>query len=775
MTTNVILMNFVRSKLGQGGSVFQKWAGIPGQAWCDAFISYSLNKTDNGSLYCNGAKEINCPHSMNWCYENLALIPIYLALPGDVTFFDWEPNGLPNHVGFVEERISADYYYTIEGNTAGGKVARQKRSDAQEQATFRLHYTPTSFSADKKLEEDGLFGYNSIAVMQRWLKACGLYTGDIDAIWGQGTMKALQKKLGVPADGLFGKTTAKALQKLVGATQDGLIGPGSVKAFQKYLNAHAFTDADPQPAPAPVRLPVPSEAEVRAASVYAIRYEIKQKAKEISDAKYHYVIWLAKVASTHTCPICTGRKFDNDFGWNCIGYSFALWHHIGLPTKCSCGVISNEVGDKMLKVSDAEALKMAKSRIGCETIQVIKNGGKAISISSLMPGDILMFFKGSEYYHMGVYLGDGKYTDSNRTGGVGSAKNIRTNLTLSTTLKSHIKIAIRYTGTRTYLSRGAEGSAVKKIQAIVGVTADGIFGPATETAVKKYQTVNGLTADGLVGKATLAKMAETPSPSEVIPDKGKVTVPSLDLKKTNAEVIADTIRWAKWIAGDNSFHYGHGKDAHHNGCFFCGTQPKSKKNAGIVDYEKTYCCNPFVGAAWAHGGCDQTALALCRKGKSWGFAKSEGYSKSSLFKHFGKLEQAELKPGDVLCSDTHVALYIGNGKVVQAGHEDDNKKGSSSWNSSIAIGTFKGYKRVHRYIGSVDAKNVLIRFGEISGRVKTLQEALNQIAGKTVCTVDGIFGAGTLQAVKDFQKSHGLTEDGIAGPATIAKMKEVAA
>ena len=118
MTTNVILMNFVRSQLGQGGSVFQKWAGIPGQYWCDAFISYSLNKTDNGSLYCNGAKEINCPHSMNWCYENLALIPIYLALPGDVTFFDWEPNGLPNHVGFVEERISADYYYTIEGNTA---------------------------------------------------------------------------------------------------------------------------------------------------------------------------------------------------------------------------------------------------------------------------------------------------------------------------------------------------------------------------------------------------------------------------------------------------------------------------------------------------------------------------------------------------------------------------------------------------------------------------------------------------------------------------------
>lgn len=773
MTTNVVLMNFIKSQLGDTGAAARKWAGLSsGQAWCDAFVAYSLAKTGNGSLYCNGAKEINCPHSMSWCFDNLALIPIYLALPGDVTFFDWEPNGLPNHVGFVEERISADYYNTIEGNTAGGKVARQKRSDAQEQATFRLHYTPTAFSADKKLDEDGLFGYNSIAVMQKWLKACGLYTGDIDAIWGQGTMKALQKKLGVPADGLFGTQTAKALQKFLGVTQDGLIGPATVKAFQKYLNAHAISASDPTPTPAPTRLPVPTDAEVRAASVYAIWYEIKEKAKEISAAKYHYVIWLAKVASTHTCPICTGRKFDNDFGWNCIGYSFALWHHIGLPTKCNCGVISNGVGEAMLKASDADALKTAKSKIGCDTIKVIKNGGNAIPISNLLPGDILLFFKGSEYYHMGVYLGDGKYTDSNRTGGVGSANNIRTNLTLSSTMKSHIKIAIRYTGTRTYLSRGSEGTAVKKIQAIVGVTADGIFGPATEAAVKKYQTANGLTADGLVGKATLAKMAETPSPS-VTPPATTKTVPSLDIKKTNAKVIADTIRWAKWIAGDNSFHYGHGDGAHHNGCFFCGTQPKSKKNAGIVDWEKTYCCNPFVGAAWAHGGCDQTALGLCRKGTSWDFGKNSGYAKSSRFKSMGHPAKSDLKPGDVLCKDTHVALYIGNGSIVHAGHEDDNKRNSESWKTSIRVQTltdsmYKSYPRVHRYIGSVDTKNVPIRFGELSERVTQLQAFLN-------ITADGIFGSGTLEAVKAFQKKYGLTVDGIVGPATIAKMKEVGA
>lgn len=56
------------------------------------------------------------------------------------------------------------------------------------------------------------------------------------------------------------------------------------------------------------------------------------------------------------------------------------------------------------------------------------------------------------------------------------------------------------------LRRGTRGQTVKKMQEVLGIAADGKFGPGTEKAVKAYQEKNGLKADGLVGPNTLAKL-----------------------------------------------------------------------------------------------------------------------------------------------------------------------------------------------------------------------------------------------------------------------------
>lgn len=257
----------------------------------------------------------------------------------------------------------------------------------------------------------------------------------------------------------------------------------------------------------------------------------------------------------------------------------------------------------------------------------------------------------------------------------------------------------------------------------------------------------------------------TPTPSEKKTYQG--TFPSLRLKKSTSKVISDAVTWALKVAENNSFHYGHGKHSHHNGCYYCETQ-RLKKDHGINKYETTYCCNPFVGAAWAHGGCVPKALKMCESCDSWDFGTGAGsYAKSNLFE---KVSLKSLKKGDVLCSDSHVALYIGGGKVVQAGHEDDNAEHSESWDDSIAVGTWSGYKRAYRFKGKVDA-DMPLRHGEYSTRVSDLQRFLVWYGCKI--SVTGFFNKSTLEAVKTFQTDQKLVADGIVGEKTIKAMKAV--
>ena len=56
------------------------------------------------------------------------------------------------------------------------------------------------------------------------------------------------------------------------------------------------------------------------------------------------------------------------------------------------------------------------------------------------------------------------------------------------------------------LRKGSKGEMVKKLQAALGIGADGDFGQGTENALKKWQDRNGLVADGVAGPKTLAKL-----------------------------------------------------------------------------------------------------------------------------------------------------------------------------------------------------------------------------------------------------------------------------
>ena len=58
----------------------------------------------------------------------------------------------------------------------------------------------------------------------------------------------------------------------------------------------------------------------------------------------------------------------------------------------------------------------------------------------------------------------------------------------------------------TVIRRGSRGATVAAVQAKLGLTADGDFGPGTERALMGWQRENGLEPDGIAGPLTLAKI-----------------------------------------------------------------------------------------------------------------------------------------------------------------------------------------------------------------------------------------------------------------------------
>lgn len=162
-------------------------------------------------------------------------------------------------------------------------------------------------------------------------------------------------------------------------------------------------------------------------------------AKKIAkDDSWHYVVW-SKDPKTHECPICHDHPKGKYHGWNCIGFSFAYWHHGGgLKCNCNCGVIDNAFGSKLLTMDKDKAVKQLQKKIGLKDIKLIRNKGSVIPQEKMKPGDLCLVFDGKKFVHIYPYIGDGYMIDSGHWSD--------TSKQIAKRKASPCKVIIRYTG-----------------------------------------------------------------------------------------------------------------------------------------------------------------------------------------------------------------------------------------------------------------------------------------------------------------------------------------
>ena len=174
---------------------------------------------------------------------------------------------------------------------------------------------------------------------------------------------------------------------------------------------------------------------------------------------------------------------------------------------------------------------------------------------------------------------------------------------------------------------------------------------------------------------------------------------TLDITRpTAADKALAAVGWAREIAADDSFAYGTGDRAHRSGCYFCGTTVSGKKHATPGDrWERTYCCNPFVFAAYAHGAQIPSVLKSCQNGGCGGMDPGDWTPHGfACLGHADELRYEDLLPGDVIISDSpnHVWMVAGDGEYVEAGYE--------GWGADTIAVRGNCEKNFHRYQNATD-------------------------------------------------------------------------
>lgn len=280
----------------------------------------------------------------------------------------------------------------------------------------------------------------------------------------------------------------------------------------------------------------------------------------------------------------------------------------------------------------------------------------------------------------------------------------------------------------------------------------GNFGEKTEAAVKRFQEENGLTADGVAGTKTLNAIAAAVARKGGTPASGgnagttlklnsqgtKVSQLQTDLKQLGYYYAKITGNFgAKTEAAVKAFQKAKGLTAD-------GVAGKKTLDAIAVAVDK---------AGGSSSGSSSTNMKLGSTGTAVSALQQNlttlGYYYGDVTGHYGNLTQQAVKKFQKAKGLTQDGV---------ASTATLNAITSALKNAGVDVGP-----------GTVATT---LREGDKGTAVTELQTMLKKL-NYYYGSITGSFGSLTKQAVRKFQDANKLTVDGVAGPATINKLRSL--